>query len=79
LKARLALQFGCSIAHIDKTVPSSDLTVFQALWEMEPWGYSVDNYHAGLIASTVAKFSGNAKEPNKMTSDLFMTPPPKAE
>jgi hypothetical protein len=46
---------------------------------MEPWGYNADNYHAALVSSTVAKFSGNAKDPKKMTSDLFMTPTPKAE
>jgi hypothetical protein len=78
LLTRLAIQAGCSIAEMGQRIPSSEWPYFAAFYEMEPWGYEADNYHASMISSTVANMAGRSlKTPSKITD--YITPKPLTE
>lgn len=41
-------------------------------YELEPWGFGVDDVRGGVLASTIAATAGSAMKP----SDFFLKPPP---
>ena len=50
---------------------SKELTGWIAYFELEPFGYEMDNYRTGVIASTVANSAGRKKP--LVPSDFFLT------
>ncbi len=53
---------------------SAELTQWQAFYAVDPWGSWRDNYHAGLIATTVANYSGHAKKAVTVQSFMYEHP-----
>lgn len=69
------MQAGCSISDMANRIPSSEWHYFVAFYEMEPWGYEANDYHAALVASTVANMAGRSLKNTLKVSD-YMTPKP---
>lgn len=71
----MAVQAGCSISEMGQRIPAHEWPYFLAFYDMEPWGYEADNYHAAMISSTVANMSGQKlKNPCKISD--YLTPKP---
>ena len=61
-KFRLALALGRTVAELEETISSDELTQWIAFYNMEPFGSERDNIHAGIIASTLANIHGGSKK-----------------
>ncbi len=48
------MHLGLSVRETQQRISSREFTEWVAFYELEPWGYEVDNYRAGLICATVA-------------------------
>lgn len=48
------MHLGLSVRETQQRISSREFTEWAAFYELEPWGYEVDNYRAGLICATVA-------------------------
>lgn len=51
---RIAAMLGCSISEAMDRVDSNEFTQWIAFYNKEPFGYHVENFRMGVIASTVA-------------------------
>jgi hypothetical protein len=74
-KHRLALALGCFVHDIDR-LPSSALTDWIAYYSLEPFGQERENFHAAIVASTVANASGSKK---RFKPDDFMIKDPEQQ
>lgn len=54
---------------------SRELAEWEAFYTLEPWGAVVDDHRCGVLAATVANYSGRLKSPIK-PSEFF---PPRNE
>lgn len=71
----MAVQAGCSISEMGQRIPSSEWPYFLAFFELEPWGFQANDYHAALISSTIANSSGKTFKTQMKISD-YMRPEP---
>lgn len=74
----MAVGAGCSISEMGRRIPSSEWPLFTSLYAMEPWGYEADNYHAAMVASTVANMAGKSLKSSCKIED-YLTPKPLTE
>ena len=59
---RVAALLGRTVAELQQTITSAEFADWCAYYTVEPWGYEVSNWRAGLVAATSANFSGRAKK-----------------
>jgi len=64
---------GRTVAELEQTLGSGELTEWQAYYRFEPFGSNRDNYHAGIIAATIANYSGKIKVA-KQVHDFMLEP-----
>ena len=50
----MALALGMTVGELLQRMSSRELTEWMAFFSLEPWGTEVEDWRAGLIASTVA-------------------------
>jgi hypothetical protein len=62
-----------TLAAIDSEIDAEELTTWQAFYELEPWGFVMDNFRAGIIAATYANMQRSSKSasPPMLALDLF--------
>ncbi len=60
---RLSALFGCPLGELFRKMSPQEFALWVAFYKLEPWGYNADNYHAALVAATVANHSGLHTEP----------------
>lgn len=74
---RIAALFGCPLRELWQRVTPDEFALWVAFYKDEPWGYRADNYHAGLISSTIANHSGQSEAvPPSFFMDNENTPAP---
>lgn len=57
----MALAFGCSLDEFTSRVPSWEMPIWAAYYELEPWGGEIEDWRAGVIASIVGNVNGGKK------------------
>ena len=72
---RIAALFGCTVEEVQRRMSSSEFTDWCAFYALEPWGWDAQNWRMGVVAATVANYSGHAKKALKPSD--FMPRPPK--
>ena len=65
------MHLGLSVRETQQRISSREFTEWAAFYELEPWGYEVDNYRAGLICATVAN-AMRGKRGKKFSAADFM-------
>lgn len=55
---RLALRFGVPVGELQERISSAEFTAWLAFFELEPWGYEIDNWRAGMICASTANTAG---------------------
>lgn len=63
--------------HLLPNLTSAQFAEWEAFFSLEPWGFEMDNFRAGIVASTVANFSQASKRHDFAPRD-FMPREPKA-
>lgn len=58
---RLALQLGVPVGELQERMSSAEFTAWLAFYELEPWGYDMDNWRAGMICASTANTAGPKK------------------
>lgn len=53
---------GCTVRELLHRIDSKELTEWMAFYQLEPWGADVDDWRAGMIASTVANVHRDPKK-----------------
>ncbi len=59
---RVAALLGMSVARAQEEITSAEFVDWCAFYSLEPWGCEVEHWRMGVLASTVANFSGHAKK-----------------
>lgn len=65
-----ALLGGRTVEELRAAMSSAEFVNWCALYQIEPWGYEMDNWRAALVSMTVANFSGSVKKPLKIADFL---------
>jgi hypothetical protein len=73
---RIAALFGCTVEDVQRRMSSAEFVEWGAFYALEPWGWNAENWRMGVVAATVANYSGNVKKPVK-PSDFIPRPPKK--
>jgi hypothetical protein len=60
-----ALLGGRSVEEWQATMTGEEFSEWRAFYAFEPWGWEAQNWRMGVVASTVANYSGNIKKPVK--------------
>ena len=68
---RLALALGRTVAELETTLGSGELSKWYAYYQIEPFGQWRDNYHAAIIATCVANYSGNTKQARQIDEFIY--------
>jgi hypothetical protein len=76
---KLALALGRTVNELEQTLGSGELTEWIAFYRIEPFGSHRDNYHAAIIAATVANYSGKLKTPKQVHEFMIEHPDQKRE
>jgi hypothetical protein len=58
---RLAMRLGGTVEELQERMSSAEFTYWLAFYEKEPWGFEMENFHAGVIASTVVNMAPRKK------------------
>lgn len=61
---------------LQRRMSSAEFTQWGSYYALEPWGWDAQNWRMGVVASTVANYSGNIKKPVK-PSDFIPRAPKK--
>lgn len=70
---RLALRLGCSVREAQERIDAHEFAEWLAYYALEPWGEERADLRAGIIASTVANGSRDAKKrPRPFRATEFM-------
>ena len=54
---------GCTLRELGSRLPAEEFFLWWAYYLIEPWGFHANDWHAGVVASSVANFSGHIKRP----------------
>lgn len=60
---RLALRLGKTVAQLQTELTKQEFIEWQAFYQLEPWGFDIENWRAANIASTVANVNRPPKKP----------------
>lgn len=68
----LALSLGRTVAELETSLDSDELTEWAAFYDLMPFGPTRDNMHAALVASTLVNmFKAKGTPPAKMSAFMF--------
>jgi hypothetical protein len=59
---RVAALLGRTVPEAQASMTSAEFVDWCALYSIEPWGFQADAWRMGVVASTVANYSGNVKK-----------------
>jgi hypothetical protein len=62
---RVAALLGRTVEELQHQITSAEFEDWCAFYALEPWGWEAQNWRMGVVASTVANYSGNIKKPVK--------------
>jgi hypothetical protein len=65
-----ALLGGRSVEEWQSAMTGEEFSEWCAFYALEPWGWEAQNWRMGVVASTVANFSGHIKKPVKPSDFL---------
>ena len=69
---RLALELGKTVGELERTLTSTELVEWMALYELEPFGAWRDNYHAAMQASLLLNINrGRNSAPSKISDFMY--------
>lgn len=71
---RVAALLGRSVAEAQASITSAEFSDWCAYFSVEPWGYGIENWRMGVVAATVANYSGNVKKAVKVSDFLPRKP-----
>ena len=75
-KLRLALGLGMTLAQLDQTMGYSELQLWKAYYELEPFGPSRDNYNTAVIGALIGNIwramNKNAGKPYRYDDFMFI-------
>lgn len=71
---RVAALLGRTVEELQRAMSSAEFMDWCAFYEIEPWGYDAANWRMGVVAATVANYSGNTKKPLKVSDFLPRAP-----
>lgn len=71
---RVAALLGRTVDELQRSMSSAEFVDWCAFYEIEPWGYEAENWRMGVVAATVANYSGNVKKPLKVSDFLPRQP-----
>ncbi len=72
---RLALELGRTVAELEQSLGSGELTEWLVFYGIEPFGAVRDNLHAAIISSTIANYSGKLRTPIKNLTEFMIETP----
>lgn len=58
---RLAAQFGRPVGELMESMSSAEFTYWLAFYSMEPFGYDIETWRAGMLAAATANTAGTKK------------------
>lgn len=68
---RVAALLGMTVGRLLAEMSSDEFTEWAAFYDIEPWGFPADAWRTGVVASTVANYSGRTrKRPDAKPSDF---------
>ena len=62
---RVAALLGRTVDEARASLSSAQFVDWCAFYSLEPWGFQADAWRMGVVASTVANYSGRVKKPLK--------------
>jgi len=68
---RLALALGRTVAELESSLGSRELTEWLAYYKLEPFGQERDNWHTGVLASMYANVHKASGKPASKPSDFI--------
>jgi len=71
-KFKLALALGRTVAEIDQTMTSTELSYWMVFYALHPFGPERDNLHAAIIASTLANVNRGKNQPAFSAEDFMI-------
>lgn len=72
---RLALMLGMTLARLDHEMGSSELELWKAYYELEPFGPPRDNHHAAMIAALIANVHRGKGQAPYSNEDFMLVAP----
>lgn len=69
---RLAAQFGKPVGELIEQMSSHEFTYWIAYYSMEPFGYEIESWRAGMQAAATANTAGTKKGGQKFTPADFI-------
>ena len=67
---RVAALLGRTVEELQHQMTSAEFDDWCSFYALEPWGWEAQNWRMGVVASTVANFSGHIKKPVKPSDFL---------
>lgn len=69
---RLAAQLGATVGELQERMSSAEFTCWIAFYGLEPFGYDVEMWRMGMLASTTANAAGPKKGGKAWNPDDFI-------
>jgi len=71
---RLALHIGSTVEDLQERMSSREFAHWAAFFALEPFGYGVENWRMGVIASTIANVAPRGKNARPLKPSDFCPP-----
>lgn len=68
---RLALHMGCTLGELCERMSGEEFGMFLALHRRDPWGDERADYHAAIVAASVANHAGKTRTQPASIADFL--------
>lgn len=68
---RLALHLGATVAELQYRMSSEEFTYWKVFFSMEPFGYDIENFRMGQIASAIVNVAPRGRGAKPVSASQF--------